>query len=139
MGKSHLLKKIQQGKYTLLRKQLGIIDPGAWRYVEAVDLEGISQSNIERLILHYDSYGQYSQKEGFKYLHNLITSSNKVTVLTLLSEHGILMRRLEKRIISFSFFLLFGQKNIPRIRNLKRKRKIYKDGHHVAGAASTMV
>jgi len=61
-GKTFLIKKIRQGDCSRLCRQLGIVIPSSWLYVEANQLARLCKKNIERLVVHYDFYTRYSKK-----------------------------------------------------------------------------
>ena len=98
-GKSFLIQKMRQKDYSCLREQLGIQNPSTWLYVAAGKLAFVEQPVIDQLVVHYDFNAQYSQKNGFKYLRELINISNKVTVLTLYVPSDILIQRVNLRLI----------------------------------------
>ena len=133
-GKSFLIEKIQQGDYPLLRKQLGIDIPSSWLYVSAGKLKHIRQPIIERLVVHYDIYARYSQENGFNHLHELITNSDRTTILTLCVPQKILIKRNNSRLLKSLFDLVMCRRKKRRIIVLRRinrqweKRKSYERG-----------
>ena len=111
-GKSFLIEKIQQGKCPHLCEQLGIMDPSSWNYLHVNSLKKNQQPMLERLVVHYDSYAQYSQKNGFHYLSELVTNSNNVVVLTLHASPEILIQRSKSKLLKTLkslFFLNTGE------------------------------
>lgn len=133
-GKSYLIKKIQQNDCPLLCKQLGIAIPSSWDVVEIQRLKRITQPVMERLIIHYDLYSQYSQNHGFKHLDELIRQSGKVVVLTLKVSQDLLIQRADTRLRSLLPDLIAGKGPIPRIKILRKiirlwgKKRSYRRG-----------
>ncbi|MBO1349747.1 MAG: hypothetical protein EBE86_021280 [Hormoscilla sp. GUM202] len=115
-GKSFLIDKIRRRSCSRLSEQLGIADPSAWRYLHAHELPDISEPIIRRLILHYDLYSEYSPENGFKYLHELISNSDSVIIVTLCVSLKILIKRKNSRLIRIFTALLYNPG-----RNLRRK------------------
>ncbi len=134
-GKSFLIKKIRQGECFLLSKQLDITIPSSWLYVEARQLKHIQQPIIEKLVVHYDFFAQYSQKSGFNYLHKLISNSDSVTILTLCVSSKILIQRNTLKLIKLFYSFLYNHKAYrEKQQKLHRQwevRKTYKDGFSV--------
>lgn len=131
-GKSFLIKKIRQGDCLILCEQLDIAIPSSWFYVEARQLKHLRQPFIERLVVHYDFFAQYSKKSGFNYLHKLISHSDSVTILTLCVSSKILIQRNTLKLIKLFSSLLYNHKAYrEKQRKLHRQwkiRKRYKDG-----------
>jgi hypothetical protein len=134
-GKSFLIKRIRRGVCPGICEQLGIGVPSSWRYVSASKLPHIDQSTDERLIVHYDFFSHQSQEDGFKYLHELISNSDRATVLTLCTSPEILAWRVRLKILTkfgrSLFHLRARKKKAHSSLRLYRKRKIYMDGYSV--------
>jgi len=62
-------------------------------------LESIRQPIINQLVVHYDFYAQYSHGNGFSHLHELITASDIVTVITLYAPQNELLERINSRLL----------------------------------------
>lgn len=73
--------------------------PYSWRYVKCVRIAEIREPTIERLVVHYDFFARYSQKNGFEILPELMTNADSVIVLTLYIPPKILIQRLNSRIL----------------------------------------
>ena len=135
-GKSFLIKKILQGDCPSLSEQLGVTIPFSWLYVEARQLAHMHQQMIKRLVVHYDFYTQYSQKNGFNHLDELINNSNRTIILTLYVTPKILTQRNNSRIpgVLKSLFNLsvYKGKNLHTrtLRNIIRLFKIRKAYKH---------
>jgi len=71
-GKSFLIKKILQGEYPLLCKQLGILDLASWDFVLASDFKNLDLSKIDQLVVHFDLYAQRSEVNAFRNIHDII-------------------------------------------------------------------
>jgi len=114
---------MKQGDCPYLCDQLGIIDPSSWNYLVANSLNKEQRPMIEKLVVHYDFYPQYSKKRGFNYLSELITNSNNVVVLTLFVPPEILIQRNKSKLLEAlkSPFCLSAYK---RKRLFKVKRKV---------------
>lgn len=126
-GKSFLIEKIRRGDCPRLCEQLGIANPSSWLYLTANQLKYIRQPIIEQLVVHYSLYDQYSQKNGFHHLHKLISTSDRVTILTLYVQGEILIERIKSRILTVSrerkYYII---QIIIRIVRLWKKQKLYK-------------
>lgn len=141
VGKTTLIKKIQLEERAQLCKQLGITEPSSWNYTDANDLEKINYP-IEKLILHYDFFTQYTEENTFKYLQKLIINSKNITVLTLYTTPHILIHRNKSR---SKFLKIFKALLHPKIykknrivsllhdfRKEQKKRYSYKHGIPIA-------
>jgi hypothetical protein len=133
-GKSYLIEKIQQGACPHLCAKLGITNTFSWRYVVARDLKHLRQQTIERLVVHYDLYAQYSHDNGFKHLEELILNSDRIIILTLMVEEKLLIIRTKLRLRKLMSDLIRSRemtrsvKILKRIIRLLKKRKFYKRG-----------
>lgn len=94
---------------------------------------------IEKLVVHYDFYAQYSKKKGFNYLSELITNSNSVVVLTLFVPPEILIQRNKSKLVEAlkSPFHLSAYKRKrlftvkKKVRRIWKKQRAYQKGHSV--------
>jgi hypothetical protein len=66
----------------------------------------ICEPVISRLIVHYDLHSFYSEGNNFDYIHELISNSDSVTVLTLCASRRILIQRNRKRMVKILALLL---------------------------------
>ncbi len=128
-GKSFLIENMKQGDCPYLCDQLGIIDPSSWNYLMADSLNKEQRPMIEKLVVHYDFYAQYSKKEGFNYLSELITNSNSVVVLTLFVPPEILIQRNKSKLweaLKLPFYLsAYKRKHLFK---LWKKQRAYQKG-----------
>lgn len=112
-----------------------VVIPSLWLYVHTNQLAHIRQPIIERLVVHYDFFAQYSQKNGFNYLHELINNSDSVTILTLCVSHKILIQRntlkLKKLFVSLASDHKAYNIKLRRLCKLWKQRKTYKNGFSV--------
>jgi len=134
-GKSFLMEKTQHGNCPRLCEQIGMTDPCSWLYIHVNKLKHIDQTNIERLVIHYDFFSQYSKPDGFNYLYDLIRNSDKIVVLTLCVSTKTLVRRNALRLLQQSKTLLFPKnhrKKIRRFVKLWKKQKLYKNDFSVS-------
>ena len=138
-GKTFLIEQIQQGSCPDLCKQLGITDPTEWTYIQADGLVNIQQSVVDRLVIHYDFYTQYSQTNNrYNHLFELVDHSKEVTVLTLYVPQKTLLQRnivrfidIFKTLIHSIFSRTDNSSNSAKIQKIKRlwkKQKAYKKG-----------
>ena len=134
-GKSTLINRIRQGGCSYIRKHFGISDPSSWIYLEARELPHIRQPIVERLVVHYDLYAQYSQENGFKHLDQLLTHSDQIIVLTIYVSPEKLVKHSNSRIFVLSQDLICSNKRLShyskilqKIHYLWIKRKAYKRG-----------
>lgn len=133
VGKTFLIDRLQRYSYLELQEQLDMGDCSSWQYVNVSELPQIGQEEIERLVVHYDFYTQYSKEIGFKYLPELLSKSKDVTVLTLTVPHDILCRRLSMR-LAIRFVLRLCKLLIPKAKRrsyskLRKKQSEYKKGN----------
>jgi len=136
-GKSTLIDKIRDGTFPDLSENIGITFPSSWSYAKANDFMELHEQVIERLVIHFDFYRQYQQKNEFNYLPELVNNSNSVIILTLDVSPEILIKRVESRIYGTlkSLLGLGMNKRISclhfwrRTKLLLKKRKAYKEGH----------
>jgi hypothetical protein len=96
-GKTFLIKKIRKGSFPDLREKIGITTPSLWHYFSALDLIKLRKPLMERLVLHYDIYARYTDKQGFDHLSELIKNSDSVIILTLYSPPEIFINRINLR------------------------------------------
>lgn len=126
-GKTTLFKKMQQGDCPRLCEQLGMANPLSWRRVACRKLAKIREPIIERLVVHYDIYAHYSQKNGFEILPELMTNADSVIVLTLYIPPKILIQRLNSRILvnlkSLFCLSVYRKKRLRRV--LRKFSKIF--------------
>ncbi len=136
-GKTTLIDRIKKGEFRPLCEQLGIHNPLLWSYIEARDIPGVQQSFMERVVLHYDIYKQYSERNGFSYLSELINKSNKISVVTLCASPAILLQRNRLRINNISYLLSLEspkhQALNRRLQWLLKKHRVYKQSLGVLG------
>jgi hypothetical protein len=129
-GKTTLLGRIQKGEMQLLCEQLGIVDPLLWTYVDADNLPKLPQNFMGNLVVHYDIYTQYSKKNGFNYLPEIIRKSEKVVLLMLYTSPKILLKRNKLRFFeAFSSLFRTPKKYkliIPRLHKLWKKHRVYR-------------
>lgn len=130
VGKTTLLDRIQKGEMQLLCEQLDINDPLLWTYVDADNLPKLPQNFMGNLVVHYDIYTQYSKKNGFNYLPEIIRKSEKVVLLTLYTTPKILLKRNKLRLFE-AFASLFRTPKkykliILRLRKLWKKHRVYR-------------
>jgi len=135
-GKTFLLRKIRQTDLPELRKQIGLHEPSSWCYVNGRKLSGVRQSDIDRLVVHYDFLSCHSHENGFQDLHALISNTGHATVLTLCARPETLHQRITSRLAGI-FISLIGNPKTYRKKNrhlhsLWTKRKFYteKTGVH---------
>ncbi len=130
-GKTFLIEKIKKGDCTRLCEQLGIGNPSSWIYVGNEKLLEISKPIVERIVVHYDFYIEYIRINGFKYLHELISNSDSVIVLTLCVSSKILIQRNTLRFIKLFASLLRKpkayRKKIRQLRRTWNRQNTYKD------------
>ena len=127
-GKSTLERSIKYGEKPFLRKQLKIDAPSRWYYLKAGDINKIEAPKIDKLIVHYDFYSQFSKINGFKNLEGLVKNSSETTVMTLCTPVDILIKRNAKRMKDI---LANGEslsQKIARLRWLWRMNRFFKDG-----------
>lgn len=106
-GKSTLVRKIQKGRCPVLCEQLGVRDPSSWRYYSAKDLKRSGESFDGCMLVHYDTYGLFWEKnQTFYHLDAFLKKANSVTVLTLGVRPKNLVKRNNERIVSFLSSLL---------------------------------
>ena len=131
-GKSFLIENMKQGDCPYLCDQLGIINPSSWNYLEARFLNKKQQTMIEKLVVHYDFYAQYSKKRGFNHLSELIANSNSVVVLTLFVPPEILIQRNKSKLLEDlkSPFYLSAYRR-KRLFKLWKKQRVYQKGFSV--------
>lgn len=127
-GKSTLLEKIYQGEVPHLCRRLNIVIPSSYVYCSAKHLSEVTQPTVERLALHYDFLYQYSPKDSFTYLPDIIRRSSSVSVLTLCTSHEVLFRRLTQRLKGALISFLCGPSTwtAKRILSLWRTREFYR-------------
>jgi len=110
---------------------LGITDPSTWIYIVDKEIQNLSPSKIDRLIVHFDLYSQL-QKNGLKVIHNLIRNSTRISILTICVTSEILIQRNSLRLsglLKISFHLPKRYwRIILRFLRLLNKRKLYKQG-----------
>ena len=64
-----------------------------------MQLPEVLRSSVDKLVLHYDFFYQYSPIDGFAYLPDLIGRSSRVVVLTLCTSSEVLFERTTQRLI----------------------------------------
>ena len=142
-GKSFLIEKMKQGDCPYLCDQLGVINPSSWDYLVANSLNKELRPMIEKLVVHYDFYAQYSKQRGFNYLSELITNSNSVVVLTLFVPPEILIQRTKSKLLEAlkSSFCLSGKRllkvkkrgrQLQKVRGSWKKQRAYQKGLSVS-------
>jgi hypothetical protein len=119
VGKSFLIKRIQERSVPLLSEQLELGDPSLWKYVQANRLHEVSESQIEQLLLHFSLFRQcYEKDKALEILH----TSEEIIFLTLWATPDILLQRLNQRKtrLFLSFFKLVGFRS--KLQRLRLKR-----------------
>lgn len=128
VGKSTLIHNMQCGNNPLLCDQLSVVCPSSFLYLDAWELCKIKRSFVDRLILHYDFIHQYSPKDGFLYLTDLISRSCNVCALTLCAPSDILFQRISSRLKRVQ---KSNPENKVQIDRLRRKKDMYKDSSKI--------
>ena len=134
-GKSTVIDRMRSGKKTRLCGQLGMIDPPSWHYSTVNRLKGTPATTIDRLVLHYDLYANFSRRKNFSNLDALIFSAANTTALTLCTTAETLCERNALNIKRFANLLLLKKnplkKTIAKIQLRMRKQRSYRDGASV--------
>ena len=94
VGKSSLQTRILQGDMPSLCKQLCVDLPSSYLFIDAHELPEVRQKCVNHLILHYDFLTQYSIRDGYAYLPDLISTSCRVIALTLCTASNLLFHRI---------------------------------------------
>ena len=106
VGKSTLFDNLLQGNLIQLQEQLGIEKTSSFISLDAQFLPKVTESFIDRLILHYDILYRYSTTGDFSYISDLISNSKNVAVLTLCARYKTLSKRFNRRVIRASALFL---------------------------------
>jgi hypothetical protein len=130
VGKTTLQNNIRDGKRPNLCKQLNIIDPPSYTYLDGAKLPKISTPQVDKLILHYDFIHNYCPKEKFKFLPHLLRQADTIQVLTVATSVKFLIERMSSRVrteCNRSIFRTFG----TTARKLRKRRSFYEGQHNV--------
>jgi energy-coupling factor transporter ATP-binding protein EcfA2 len=101
VGKSTLIKKLQEGTETLLSEKVELGDPASWTYSEGARLHKIHEPHVDRMIFHYDILRPWKLNidqgyEGDESLR-ILDTSEAITFVTLWATPQALIQRLRSR------------------------------------------
>lgn len=97
-GKSYLIERIQQGEIVPICNQLEINFPEQWQYYDFSDLKQVTESCINRVVIHYDLLTQYEHDNGFNNLCKLTTGANEAVYTTLYTSPKLMIGFVDLRI-----------------------------------------
>lgn len=125
VGKTFLMKKINQGKCTDLCNQLGIYNLSNWRHTSVIKTERTGPVPANKWLVHYDLYRNPPTR-----LQPLLDASCRTTFLTLCAPSRTLIYRNIKRLGDTVLRMAIRPWNIPkelRLISHLRKRLIKKN------------
>ena len=99
-GKTSLIERMKNQGCPDFCAELGLDSPASWTYLEAKHLHRISNTFVERLVVHYDLTSVYSRQNGFEYARDLLNGAADTTVVTLCTPPEILIQRTSNRLRS---------------------------------------
>jgi len=133
VGKSTLMEKMRDGIVPHLCEHLSIELPSSYLHLNAGKLHNVGLTSIDRLVFHYDILGQYSPRDGFNYLPDMILRAHSVVILTLCVSQNTLINRTTSR-LSKNFKSFLWRPEIRRAKNLHKrwmKRKLYRNASKI--------
>ena len=128
VGKTTLVKRIQEGGATSLSEQLGIDDPYSWNYVEAAQLSKVSESFVERMIVLYGIKPYF--REVNESVLGILNTSDELTILTLFAPAQVLLQRMKRRDFPRLLSLISRgrfRKSLSLLWRIRRRRQVYVD------------
>ena len=113
-GKTTVIEKINKGELSF-GNQIKIDKSFNWDYIQYKHYQEKIKSNCphsERVVLHYDIYGQRMlMQNDFKLLSELINKFDKVSIVTLTTSTSELKKRIALRLIKAIVRIILNPKN----------------------------
>ena len=111
-GKTTLINQLNNNELNTLCEKLDLEPISSYQFCYAVKLKLLNQ-NIDKLIVHYDVLARYSNENGFDNLHNLMTNSNDIKIITVCATEDILIKRSDLSVYKLLDELFKVKNNTP--------------------------
>ena len=113
-GKTTVIEKINKDELSF-NNQIKIDKSFDWDYIQYKNYQEKIKNNCshsERVVLHYDIYGQHIlMQNDFKLLSKLINNFDKVSIVTLTTSTSELKKRIGMRLIKAIIRMILNPKN----------------------------